>query len=103
MGLEITKAILNNGNKVIATSRNTKDMLEKLDGNLSDLLVLDLDITNEQDGKKTISTYGFFSYAIAEALHLSEKEREIIMSLLQQIKNELKNNIDNYSQDKVQF
>ncbi|MDG3581080.1 SDR family oxidoreductase [Galbibacter pacificus] len=55
MGLEITKAILNNGDKVIATSRNPKNMLEKLDGNLIDLLALDLDVTNEQDVKEAIN------------------------------------------------
>ncbi|WP_335964736.1 SDR family oxidoreductase [Galbibacter sp. PAP.153] len=55
MGLEITKAILNNGDKVIATSRNPKNMLEKLGGNLIDLLALDLDVTNEQDVKEAIN------------------------------------------------
>lgn len=30
MGLEITKAVLNNGGKVIATSRNTEPLLEKI-------------------------------------------------------------------------
>lgn len=50
---------------------------------------------------KVIGSYNFFSYSTAEALHLSEKEDEIIMSLLQQMQNELKNNIDQYSQDLI--
>ncbi len=50
---------------------------------------------------KVIGNYSFFSYSTAEALHLSEKEDEIITSLLQQMQNELKNNIDHYSQDLV--
>lgn len=50
---------------------------------------------------KVIGGYNFFSYSTAEALHLSEKEDEIIMSLLQQMQNELKNNIDQYSQDLI--
>jgi len=50
---------------------------------------------------KTIGNYSFFSYAITEALHLSEKESEIISSLLNQMQDELKNNIDHYSQDLI--
>lgn len=48
---------------------------------------------------KSINSYGFFAYSIAEALHLSDKEDAIISSLLLQMQNELKNNIDHYSQD----
>lgn len=47
---------------------------------------------------KTIKDYGFFSYAVAEALHLSEREEAVIFSLLNQMQQELKNNIDQYSQ-----
>ncbi len=50
---------------------------------------------------KVIGNYGFFSYSTAEALHLSEKEDKIIMSLLHQMQDELKNNIDDYSQGLV--
>src|SRR5690606_26448687 len=50
---------------------------------------------------KVIGSYNFFSYSTAEALHLSEKEDEIIISLLQQMQNELKNNIDQYSQELI--
>lgn len=48
---------------------------------------------------KSIKDYGFFSYAVAEALHLSEREEEVIFSLLKQMQQELRNNIDQYSQD----
>jgi len=48
-----------------------------------------------------ISDYGFFDYQIAEALHLSAKEEKIISSLLKQMQEELKDNIDNYSQDVI--
>ncbi len=50
---------------------------------------------------KNIGNYGFFSYSIAEALHLSDREEAIISSLLLQIQNELKINIDQYSQDVI--
>ena len=48
---------------------------------------------------KTISKYGFFSYAVAEALFLSDKEKNIISSLFETIAIELDNNIDHFSQD----
>ena len=55
-------------------------------------------IRNYQLGK-TISQYGFFSYAVSEALFLSDKEKKIIASLFETIANELENNIDHFSQD----
>lgn len=50
---------------------------------------------------KNIGNYGFFDYAVAEALHLSEKEADIITRLLQQMQQELSNNIDHYSQNLI--
>lgn len=48
---------------------------------------------------KTIKTYGFFSYAVTEALHLSDKEDALIESLIRNIEQEYHSSIDNYSQD----
>ncbi|KEO71645.1 SDR family NAD(P)-dependent oxidoreductase [Anditalea andensis] len=48
MGLELTKAVLNKGDKVIATSRSTDSLLSNLGENNKNLLPLELDITNEQ-------------------------------------------------------
>ncbi|MDJ1499621.1 AraC family transcriptional regulator [Xanthocytophaga agilis] len=48
---------------------------------------------------KRIHTYGFFSYAVSEALFLSEKEKETIRSVFNHIALELENNIDQFSQD----
>jgi AraC family transcriptional regulator, transcriptional activator of pobA len=50
---------------------------------------------------KKIKEYGFFSYSINEALHLSEKEKTTIVSVFQSIEEELKGRIDNFSQDVV--
>lgn len=55
MGLEVTKAVLNNGDKVIATSRSTERLLENLREGNKNLLPLKLDITNEQEVKDIIS------------------------------------------------
>jgi len=50
---------------------------------------------------KKIKEYGFFSYSINEALHLSEKEKTMIIYVFQSIEEELKGRIDNFSQDVV--
>lgn len=54
MGYEITKAVLNNGDKVIATSRNTDTLLEKIEEHEGNLLPIKLDITNEEDVQNAI-------------------------------------------------
>jgi AraC family transcriptional activator of pobA len=48
---------------------------------------------------KKIKEYGFFSYAVNEALHLSDKEKETILSIFNIIDEELKSRIDDFSQD----
>ncbi|MHA4808410.1 helix-turn-helix domain-containing protein [Flavitalea flava] len=50
---------------------------------------------------KNMPQYGFFSYAINEALFLSEKEKKIIITLFNSISAELENNIDAFSQDVI--
>jgi AraC family transcriptional regulator, transcriptional activator of pobA len=48
---------------------------------------------------KIIKTYGYFSYAVNEALHLSEKEEVMITTLMKNILQEYRSVIDNFSQD----
>lgn len=55
MGLEITKAVLNKGQKVIATSRNLDALKEKFEHHEKNLLPIRLDITSEKDVKNAIS------------------------------------------------
>jgi AraC family transcriptional regulator, transcriptional activator of pobA len=50
---------------------------------------------------KKIKQYGFFSYSVNEALHLSDKERETIISIFKIIDDELQNRIDDFSQDVI--
>ena len=50
---------------------------------------------------KNISRYGFFSYAVHEALHLSDLERTMIMSVFKIINEELSSRIDDFSQDVI--
>lgn len=65
------------------------------------MLVFNAELIRPYPLGKNIGNFGFFDYQIAEALHLSEKEENIISSLLQQMQQELKNNIDSYSQDVI--
>jgi AraC-like DNA-binding protein len=51
-------------------------------------------------GKK-IHEYSFFSYAVSEALHLSEQERKIIMDCLSKIEYELQHAIDKHSKQLI--
>ncbi|QNK64872.1 helix-turn-helix transcriptional regulator [Pedobacter sp. PAMC26386] len=55
-------------------------------------------ICNYQLGKK-IQQYGFFSYAVNEALFLSEKEKSVVTTLFESIAMEPEHNIDKFSQD----
>jgi AraC-like DNA-binding protein len=50
---------------------------------------------------KKIKQYGFFSYAVNEALHLSDKEKVIVISIFKNMEEELNSTIDDFSQDVV--
>lgn len=50
---------------------------------------------------KNIKKYGFFSYDTNEALHLSDKEKKLIVGLLDNINGELHTAIDDISQDVI--
>ncbi len=65
------------------------------------MMVFKPDLIRHHELGKVIGNYGFFSYSTSEALHLSEKEDNVIMSLMHQMQDELKNNIDHYSQDLI--
>lgn len=49
--------------------------------------------------EQKIKEYGFFQYAVNEALHLSPKEEKMIERLLKIIHEEYHTNIDNFSQE----
>jgi AraC-like DNA-binding protein len=46
---------------------------------------------------QNIKKYTFFSYEANEALHISEKEREVVMDCLEKIDHEVKHSIDKHS------
>ncbi|MCU0421416.1 MAG: helix-turn-helix transcriptional regulator [Bacteroidia bacterium] len=45
--------------------------------------------------------YTFFNYEVSEALHLSDKEKQILFDCVQKIASELQENIDNHSQNLI--
>jgi AraC-like DNA-binding protein len=50
---------------------------------------------------KNIKNFGFFSYSANEALHLSDKEKAVIMNIYRNIDDELQSSIDDFSQDVI--
>jgi AraC family transcriptional activator of pobA len=50
---------------------------------------------------RKIRQYGFFSYSVHEALHLSEKEKDTIITIFKNIEDELQSRIDDFSHDVI--
>lgn len=46
--------------------------------------------------------YGFFDYAVNEALHLSEQEESLVISLMKMLRDEINARIDAYSEDVIE-
>ncbi len=57
-------------------------------------------IRNSNLGKK-IHEYSFFSYEENEALHLSDEEKQTLLSIIKQMENEYNTNIDQYSHELI--
>lgn len=63
------------------------------------MLVIHPDFIQNYPLGKKIKDYGYFSYAVNEALHLSDKEESMIISIMQNIEQEYLSSIDAFSQD----
>ncbi|MGN7824806.1 helix-turn-helix domain-containing protein [Chitinophaga sp. 22536] len=57
------------------------------------------DLIRHHSLAKKIRQYGFFSYAVSEALHLTEKEKAVVLKIFDQIGMELDTPADRFSQD----
>jgi AraC-like DNA-binding protein len=62
-------------------------------------LIIHPDFLRNYPLSTTIKSYGYFSYAVNEALHLSEKEENVILSIVESIRQEHLSAIDKFSQD----
>jgi len=50
---------------------------------------------------KKMKQYGYFAYSVNEALHLSDQEKEIVLSVYRIIEQELNSRVDEFSQEVV--
>jgi AraC family transcriptional regulator, transcriptional activator of pobA len=46
---------------------------------------------------RRMNEYGFFSYDVTEALHISKRERQVVLECFRKIREELKTNIDKHT------
>jgi AraC-like DNA-binding protein len=81
-------------NQIISSAEDEKDYSGYT-------LVFHPDFINNYPLATKIKTFGFFSYSANEALFLSDKEKQIIFSVFENIKEELNSTIDDFSQDVV--
>lgn len=64
-------------------------------------LLFHTDLIRQYPLGKAIKNYGFFSYEVNEALHLSDKEEKTIEAIVQNIQKEINSRLDNFSQDVI--
>lgn len=65
------------------------------------MLIFHPDLLSKYPLGKKIAGYGVFSYAVHEALHLSEREERVLDELLTSIRREYEQPIDAFSQDVI--
>lgn len=88
-------------NQIIGHDRSTDTAFEKQCVNRQITLLIHPEFFLNYPLAKSIKHYGYFSYATSEALHLSDKEKDIILSLFRIIEDELNHSIDEFSQDVI--
>lgn len=64
-------------------------------------LVFHPDLIRKYPLYNTIRKYGFFSYEVYEALHLSEEEEKTVNNIIQNIQNEINSRLDHFSQEVI--
>lgn len=65
------------------------------------MILIHPDFLRKYELSRRIGAYGFFSYDVNEALHLSEKEERIIERIMLDIRTEYQQPIDAFSQDVI--
>ena len=64
-------------------------------------LLFHSDLIRQYPLGKIIKNYGFFSYTVNEALHLSDEEEKTVEAVVQNIQKEINSRLDNFSQDVI--
>jgi AraC-like DNA-binding protein len=80
-------------NQILATTDDTEY--------LGNTLLIHPDFIRNYPLGENIKKFGFFSYDTYEALHLSEKEKAVILNIFRNIEDELESTIDDFSQDVI--
>jgi AraC-like DNA-binding protein len=88
-------------NQIIGSNEEENSAVEKECINQQITLLIHPDFLLNYALAKKIKQYNYFSYAANEALHLSDKEKEVIMSIFRIIEDELNSRIDEFSQDVI--
>ena len=80
-----------------ATFSRTKDPVKESGW----VLMFHPDLIRKSELGKTIKNYSFFRYEVTEALHLSERERNYINVVAENLESEISQNIDKHSQELI--
>ena len=88
-------------NQVIGSSEEENNTIENERINQQITLLIHPDFLSNYPLAPKIKQYNYFSYAVNEALHLSDKEKEVITSIFRIIEDELNSRIDEFSQDVI--
>ncbi|RYY59169.1 MAG: AraC family transcriptional regulator [Chitinophagaceae bacterium] len=83
-------------NQIVGTSERSDDK-----GASSYVLMVHPDFLMGYPLAKKITEYGYFSYSVNEALHVSDEEKETIISVFRIMEQELKNRVDEFSQEVI--
>ncbi|NNK80449.1 MAG: AraC family transcriptional regulator [Flavobacteriales bacterium] len=78
-----------------------KDQLEQDRGHEGWTLMFHPDLLRRSSIAQSISGYSFFDYEANEALHLSDKEKAMLLELVRNIEREISQNMDRHSQDLI--
>jgi AraC family transcriptional activator of pobA len=87
------------GGLLFAAPEQVIGVADEADGHNGYSLFISPDFLLNYPLAKKIKQYGFFSYAVNEALHLSEQEKSTIDSIFKLIQEELNSRIDDFSQE----
>lgn len=81
-------------NQIIEMDRE----IEERDDKMGWGLFFHPDLIRSSSLTEKMKSYGFFEYEVSEALHLSEKEKRILLECVEKIQTELQENTDVHSQ-----
>lgn len=87
------------GGLLFAAPEQVIGVADEADGHNGYSLFINPDFLLHYPLAKKIKQYGFFSYSVKEALHLSDQEKTTINSIFKLIEEELNSRIDDFSQE----